>query len=73
MILTDVHKQEIAEIFHQAGLSITETTMLVVMPLLKKSGHEPVNAISSLMSQVDVTLCITSHSLTHTMARKKGM
>ncbi|MGG2056136.1 aminopeptidase [Lysinibacillus pakistanensis] len=72
MILTDVHKQEIAEIFHQAGLSITENTMLVVMPLLKKSGHEPVNAISSLMSQVDVTLCITSHSLTHTMARKKA-
>ncbi|MGG2109048.1 IclR family transcriptional regulator C-terminal domain-containing protein [Lysinibacillus pakistanensis] len=26
MILTDVHKQEIAEIFHQAGLSITENT-----------------------------------------------
>lgn len=72
MILTDVYKQEIAQIFHQAGLTITENTMLVVMPLLKKSGYEPVNAISSLMSQVNVTLCITSHSLTHTMARKKA-
>ncbi|MEY9978040.1 aminopeptidase [Lysinibacillus sp. RC79] len=72
VILTDVHKQDIAKIFHEAGLNITENTILVMMPLLKKSGQEPINAISSLMSNVDVTLCITSHSLTHTMARKKA-
>ncbi|KOS64333.1 aminopeptidase [Lysinibacillus agricola] len=72
VILTDVHKQDIAKIFHEAGLNITENTMLVVMPILMKSGQEPINAISSLMSNVDVTLCITSHSLTHTMARKKA-
>ncbi len=46
--------------------------MLVVMPLLQKSGQEPITAISSLMANVDVTLCITSHSLTHTVARKKA-
>lgn len=72
VILTDIHQQEIAQIFYEAGLTITENTMLVVMPLLQKSGQEPITAISSLMANVDVTLCITSHSLTHTVARKKA-
>ncbi|MGN4123993.1 aminopeptidase [Lysinibacillus sphaericus] len=72
VILTDAHKQDIAQIFYEAGLKITENTMLVVMPLLQKSGQEPISTIASLMANVDVTLCITSHSLTHTMARKKA-
>ena len=42
----------------------------MVMPLLEKSGQEPIQAVSELMANADVTLCITSHSLTHTMARK---
>ncbi|MFY0519719.1 aminopeptidase [Lysinibacillus sp. UGB7] len=72
VILTDAHKQDIAQIFYEAGLKITENTMLVVMPLLQKSGQEPISTITSLIANVDVTLCITSHSLTHTMARKKA-
>lgn len=70
LILTDSHKQDIAKIFYEAGLSITVNTMLMVMPLLDKSGQEPIHAVSELMANADVTLCITSHSLTHTMARK---
>lgn len=70
LILTDSHKQDIAKIFYEAGLSITANTMLMVMPLLDKSGQEPIHAVSELMANADVTLCITSHSLTHTMARK---
>jgi leucyl aminopeptidase (aminopeptidase T) len=70
LILTDSHKQDIAKIFYEAGMSITANTMLMVMPLLDKSGQEPIHAVSELMANADVTLCITSHSLTHTMARK---
>lgn len=70
LILTDSHKQDIAKIFYEAGLSITANTMFMVMPLLEKSGQEPIQAVSELMANADVTLCITSHSLTHTMARK---
>jgi len=70
LILTDSHKQDIAKIFYGAGLSITTNTMFMVMPLLEKSGQEPIRAVSELMANADVTLCITSHSLTHTMARK---
>ncbi|GLC88152.1 aminopeptidase [Lysinibacillus piscis] len=72
LILTDIHKQEVANVFYEAGLAITDHTLLVVMPLLQKSGQEPIPAIASLMANVDVTLCITSHSLTHTVARKKA-
>lgn len=72
VILTDIHKQDIAQIFFEAGLEITNNTMLLVMPLLQKSGQEPIEAVASMMANVDSTLCITSHSLTHTMARKKA-
>ncbi|KOY81414.1 aminopeptidase [Lysinibacillus macroides] len=72
LILTDRHKQDIAKIFYGAGLSITANTMLMVMPLLEKSGQEPIHAVSELMANADVTLCITSHSLTHTLARKNA-
>ncbi len=69
LILTDIHKQDIAKIFYEAGLTITAKTMFMVMPLLEKSGQEPIHAVSTLMANADVTLCITSHSLTHTAAR----
>lgn len=72
LILTDIYKQDIAKIFYNAGRTITEHTMLMVMPLLEKSGQEPIPAVSSLMANADVTLCITSHSLTHTNARKNA-
>ncbi|WP_155592668.1 aminopeptidase [Lysinibacillus cavernae] len=72
LILTDFHKQDIAKIFYEAGLTITANTMIMVMPLLEKSGQEPIQAVSTLMANADVTLCITSHSLTHTNARKKA-
>ncbi|WP_445478160.1 aminopeptidase [Lysinibacillus irui] len=72
LILTDIHKQDIAKIFYEAGLTITAKTMFMVMPLLEKSGQEPIHAVSTLMANADVTLCITSHSLTHTAARKNA-
>ncbi|MFJ7920254.1 aminopeptidase [Lysinibacillus fusiformis] len=72
LILTDVQKQDLATIFYEAGLTITGNTMLMVMPLLEKSGQEPIQAVSSLMANADVSLCLTSHSLTHTAARKNA-
>ncbi|MDC6268247.1 aminopeptidase [Lysinibacillus fusiformis] len=72
LILTDVQKQDLATIFYEAGLTITANTMLMVMPLLEKSGQEPIHAVSSLMANADVSLCLTSHSLTHTAARKNA-
>ncbi|KAB0443082.1 aminopeptidase [Lysinibacillus fusiformis] len=72
LILTDVQKQDLATIFYGAGLTITANTMLMVMPLLEKSGQEPIHAVSSLMANADVSLCLTSHSLTHTAARKNA-
>lgn len=72
LILTDVQKQDLATIFYEAGLTITANTMLMVMPLLEKSGQEPIHAVSTLMANADVSLCLTSHSLTHTAARKNA-
>lgn len=72
LILTDVQKQDLATIFYEAGLTITANTMLMVMPLLEKSGQEPIHAVSTLMANADVSLCLTSHSLTHTAACKNA-
>ncbi|MEC1177434.1 aminopeptidase [Metasolibacillus meyeri] len=72
LILTDIHQQEIAKIFYEAGLTITKNTLFVMMPLLEKSGQEPHSAVTDLMASADVTLCVTSHSLTHTTARKNA-
>ncbi|NOG29898.1 aminopeptidase [Lysinibacillus fusiformis] len=72
LILTDVQKQDLATIFYEAGLTITANTMLMVMPLLEKSGQEPIHAVSSLLANADVSLCLTTHSLTHTAARKNA-
>ncbi|ACA41715.1 aminopeptidase [Lysinibacillus sp. fkY74-1] len=72
LILTDVQKQDLATIFYKAGLTITANTMFMVMPLLEKSGQEPIQAVSSLMANADVSLCLTAHSLTHTVACKNA-
>lgn len=70
LLLTDVQKESIAQIFFEAAQSISKNAMLLIMPLLDKSGQEPNAVVKNAMLNADITLCITSHSLTHTQARK---
>ncbi|SEO74967.1 Leucyl aminopeptidase (aminopeptidase T) [Amphibacillus marinus] len=72
LIVTDDNKQDIAELFYQAGQTITTNIAIIKMATLSKSGEEPPKIVSTSMKQADVVLCVTEHSLTHTQARKQA-
>jgi leucyl aminopeptidase (aminopeptidase T) len=72
LIVTDSESSEIADVFCQAGISLGNETMLMRMATRTKSGEEPPQPVAIAMKASDVVLCITHHSLTHTIARKEA-
>ncbi|AYO29742.1 aminopeptidase [Biomaibacter acetigenes] len=70
LVLTDEHKEELAEHLYEAGKELGLTSMLFKIPALSKSGEEPPKAAAEAMKNSDVVICITEHSLTHTRAKK---
>lgn len=72
IIVTDPSKRDIAEIVHEAGLSLGAESALTLMKERSKSGEEPPKQVAEAMKKADVCLCITKHSLTHTKARKEA-
>jgi leucyl aminopeptidase (aminopeptidase T) len=72
LIVTDSESSEIADVFCQAGISLGNETMLMKMATRTKSGEEPPQPVAIAMKASDVVLCITHHSLTHTIARKEA-
>lgn len=72
IIVTDPSKRDIAEIVHEAGLSLGAESALMLMKERSKSGEEPPKQVAEAMKKADVCLCITKHSLTHTKARKEA-
>ncbi|MCH6264960.1 aminopeptidase [Neobacillus citreus] len=72
LIVTDPESYEIADIFYQAGIVLGTETQVIKMKTRTKSGEEPPRAVAEAMKAVEVVLCITHHSLTHTRARKEA-
>lgn len=72
LVVTDDVKKELAESLYEAGKQLGAESMLVVMKERTKSGEEPPAAIATAMTQANVVVCITKHSLTHTQARKQA-
>ncbi|WNS76590.1 aminopeptidase [Bacillus sp. DTU_2020_1000418_1_SI_GHA_SEK_038] len=70
LIVTDSELVDIAKIFFQAGEELGNETIMMLMTPRSKSGEEPPFHVSEVMRSVEVVLCITKHSLTHTKARK---
>lgn len=70
LIITDDEKYEIGNLFYQASKQLSDEAAIIKMPTRQKSGAEPPEMIHSLMQMVDVIVCVTEHSLTHTKARK---
>lgn len=77
LIITDVHKRNIGIMFHERAQELKARSILVDIMPGKTHGEEPPEAIAKLMKDVDVLICPTSKSLTHTDARraasKKGV
>ena len=61
-----------AKAFFEAGIGITEKTLLVQIPVADVNGQEPPKEVAELMRLHNVVVCPTYRSLTHTDARRNA-
>lgn len=71
-VVADDDKRELAESVYEAGKRLGAESMLFVMAPRSKSGEEPPAPVAEAMARADVAVCITTHSMTHTAARKQA-
>lgn len=72
LIVCDPEKRDLADAVYQAATELASEAIWMEMKCRSKSGEEPPKAVSEAMKQVDVAVCITTESLTHTKARKEA-
>lgn len=72
LIVTDDSMKEIAQHFYEAAIVKGNETVMVQFPAKYKSGEEPPKIIAQALKEVDVALCVTTASLTHTKAKKEA-
>jgi len=70
LVVTDEPLRRIGYALRQAGVDLGNEVVLAEIVPRKTNGEEPPPEVAALMSMVDVVLCPTSKSLTHTDARR---
>jgi leucyl aminopeptidase (aminopeptidase T) len=70
LVVTDEPLRAIGYALRQAAKDLGHDVLLVEMLPRKTNGEEPPAPVAELMSNMDVVLCPTSKSLTHTDARR---
>lgn len=73
LVITDELKREIGMALHEAGKDLCNESMLIEIKAREINGQEPPEAVANLMKMVDVVVCPTSKSLTHTDARRNAV
>ncbi len=73
LIVSDETKREISHSLLEAGQGMCKEAFLCEMKSREINGQEPPEQISELMTKVDVVICPTEKSLTHTDARRKAV
>jgi len=72
LIITDVNKRELGYAFWETARELeTEAMILEIIPR-QSNGEEPPAAVAEIMKHVDVLLCPTTKSLSHTDARRNA-
>ncbi|WP_339310463.1 aminopeptidase [Paenibacillus sp. FSL M7-0896] len=71
-VVADDEKRDLAESVYEAGKRLGAESMLLVMQPRSRSGEEPPAPVAEAMAKADVAVCITTHSMTHTAARKQA-
>ncbi|MEK4515142.1 aminopeptidase [Paenibacillus sp. FSL H8-0122] len=71
-VVADDDKRDLAESVYEAGKRLGAESMLLVMQPRSRSGEEPPAPVAEAMTKADVAVCITTHSMTHTAARKQA-
>lgn len=72
LVVTDEPLRTIGYSLWQAAKDLGTEVMLIEMLPRKTNGEEPPPEVAELMKKVDVVLCPTSKSLTHTDARRNA-
>ncbi|MEE4176631.1 MAG: aminopeptidase [Bacteroides sp.] len=73
LIVTDEIKREIGLALHEAGKELCKESMLIEIRSREINGQEPPAAVAAMMKMVDVVVCPTAKSLTHTDARREAV
>lgn len=72
LVVTDGRLRSIGLALRQAAENLGNEVLLIEMTPRKTNGEEPPALVADLMKRVDVVLCPTSKSLTHTGARREA-
>ncbi|MEN1969819.1 aminopeptidase [Lentibacillus sp. N15] len=72
LVITDKSTEKLAEKFKNALAAEEWNVDFHVMEDRTKSGEEPPTETAEKMLQYNLVFCLTKHSLTHTVARKKA-
>lgn len=70
LIVIDSTKKEVGDLFYEAGVHSGIETMLLQYEPTGRSGIEPPSFVAESMRTVDIAICITEHSISHTLARQ---
>jgi leucyl aminopeptidase (aminopeptidase T) len=73
LIVTDEIKREIGLALHEAGKELCKESLLIEIKSREINGQEPPAQVAELMKTVDVVVCPTAKSLTHTDARREAV
>jgi len=73
LIVSDEKTREIGLALHEAGKEISKESFYVEMKTRALNGQEPPEQIAEMMQKVNVVICATSRSLTHTNARRMAV
>jgi aminopeptidase len=73
LVVTDEIKQEIGVALHEAGKELCKESIFLVIKSREINGQEPPPAVAEMMKLVDVVVCPTAKSLTHTDARRNAV
>ncbi len=73
LVITDELKRDIGLALHEAGKELCSESMLIEIKSREINGQEPPEAVAKMMKLVDVVVCPTSKSLTHTDARRNAV
>jgi leucyl aminopeptidase (aminopeptidase T) len=73
LIVTDEIKRDIGLALHEAGKGLCNESLLIEIKSRDINGQEPPAQVAELMKKVDVVVCPTAKSLTHTDARREAV
>ena len=73
LIVTDEVKREIGMALNEAGMALCKESVFVEIKSREINGQEPPKPVAEMMKMVDVVVCPTAKSLTHTDARREAV